>query len=351
MLLQGDGGFDYNCTTPRGIVANLVMFIGLRLEHLVCLRNASGYSTFNPSERPMCAINFATQTLAIERLECSPETEKLIQTSKTMKDFIQTNIENNNVMKEFNDSIQPAIDMINDSVGSCKYGGNYIKIGDTVNDIEIDFYLNEAKSILEWIPTDVRTCQSKDILQSSSAKEFLRTHAAIGRYKVELFKNPDCSCNFCSLHPKSNVKALGIIPYPVKLDNDSYSENIDLLPLGSNPKELDCPSANGESLTKKCVGNKNKLNVTTVRGYWACDICGKDRALYGSKRGVPKAFIEYLYENYLPFYNYTCGDHLYPDNKIECVDLPDERWKEEKARLEFRHNLTCKSVIEVQVSF
>ena len=48
----------------------------------------------------MCVMNFITQTLAIERLEYSLETERFIDISKTMKDSIQNNIKNDKVMYE-----------------------------------------------------------------------------------------------------------------------------------------------------------------------------------------------------------------------------------------------------------
>ena len=58
LLLQGNGEYDCNCTAPRGIIAIIILFIKLGLEHLVAIRNALGHSAFNPAERAMSAINF-----------------------------------------------------------------------------------------------------------------------------------------------------------------------------------------------------------------------------------------------------------------------------------------------------
>ena len=34
----------------------------------------------------------------------------------------------------------------------------------------------------------------------------------------------------------------GVIPFPTKLEDDSFSDTTEMLPLGSQLKEKDCPS-------------------------------------------------------------------------------------------------------------
>ena len=58
MLLQGNGRLDYNYTTPRGMVTIIIMFIKLRLEHIVAIRNIPRCSIFNPAERAMSTLDF-----------------------------------------------------------------------------------------------------------------------------------------------------------------------------------------------------------------------------------------------------------------------------------------------------
>ena len=90
------------------------------------------------------------------------------------------------------------------------------------------------------------------------------------------------------------------------------------------------------------------MNANTARHYWYCDACRKPRLLCGSKKGAPEDFLDHLFEHFLSYYNCIFGDYLWPENNIDYVELADERWKHNEAKLEFRYKITCKSLLEVQ---
>ena len=117
MLLQGDGGFDYNCTTPRSIVANFVIMLELNLEHIVSIRNAGGCSTYNPCERNIGGINFGLQVMACDREESTDEVENAIISSKSIKSFVNKNKNSNpRLINDYMKSVQPCIDKINKTI-------------------------------------------------------------------------------------------------------------------------------------------------------------------------------------------------------------------------------------------
>ena len=103
---------------------------------------------------------------------------------------------------------------------------------------------------------------------------------------------------------------------------------------------------NGSRLGK-CVKNSNNLNNSATLFTWACSSCGKLRILYGTRRLVSKQFIEWILY-YLEDCEHTCGENLWPNNDINTVDIPAE-WKDPKVRVEFRHSLTCSSLLEMQI--
>ena len=67
------------------------------------------------------------------------------------------------------------------------------------------------------------------------------------------------------------------------------------------------------------------------------------------KKDIPEAYLKYLLYHNLPQCKDACSDLLFPENNVEHVEFPDERWKYDKCRLEFRHNIMSKSIAEVQV--
>ena len=83
---------------------------------------------------------------------------------------------------------------------------------------------------------------------------------------------------------------------------------------------------------------------------YKCIACGKPRGLHANKKEISSEQKEWIFEQYLPNYDYQCGEYLCPDNDVERLILPNENWKEDRCRIEFRHNITCSSNIEVQVS-
>ena len=351
LLLQQDGGHEYNPTTPRNILATIMICIACQLEHIISIKNAGGCSIYNPIERPMSTINYCCMGLSCSREESSVEVEEGIRKAKSVQEFIMNNKDNKKVIKEYTQSVQPCIDNINDAVSQGVYAGKRIKIGKIAEKEDVTKHMDKLKSILTFLPDNLFTCNLQDIFGSDAGKEFLRMHIKMGRYITEIYRNGSkCSCSFCSMPAKSKETCKGYVPYPVKINKDEYSKFVEPVPLGFEMKETDCPSMVENNRKGRFHVQLNSLNKSTVLGFTPCILCGKVRILYGPRRHVPKAMIVWLIDVYLPAYQYQCGQPLYPDNDIDRVELPCEEWRDERCRVEIRHNLFCSTPIESQVS-
>ena len=351
MLLQGDGGFDYNCTTPRSIVANFVIMLELNLEHIVSIRNAGGCSTYNPCERNIGGINFGLQVMACDREESTDEVENAIISSKSIKSFVDKNKKSNpRLINDYMKSVQPCIDKINKTISQCEFAGRKIKIGQIASEEIMDEHISNDRNILPFIPKNVRTCPSHMIFSTKEAKSFFKEHVRVGRYKVETFRNPNHeNCAFCNTS-NNIMKCKGHLHYPKSLSDESFSSPSELLPIGHDFAETDCPSMNNPKRRGRYFANKNRLNTSTLRALITCFACGIERGLYGSRKFVTEEQIEYFTTEYIINYEWQCGEYLFPNNDPDTVVLPNESWKESKQLLEVRHNITCSSPLEVQVS-
>ena len=75
---------------------------------------------------------------------------------------------------------------------------------------------------------------------------------------------PISNCKFCGIKPRSSIRYIEVIPYPIKLKDNSYSDPNKVLPLGSNPKEMDYPGMSMSNKKSKKYKNKVKLNMSTI---------------------------------------------------------------------------------------
>ena len=172
MLLQGDGGFNYNYATPRSIVANFIIMIELKLEHIVSIRNAGSCLIYNPAERNIAGINFGLQVMACDREEASEEVEKAMQSSKSIKAFIDKNrIANPRLANDYMKCVNPCIKRINDTISNCEYAGRKIKIGKIASEETIQSHIENMRKILPFIPHNIQTCPSQQIFSTPEAKK------------------------------------------------------------------------------------------------------------------------------------------------------------------------------------
>lgn len=325
LLLQQDGGSDYNPTSPRGIAALLMIAIGLGLEHVIAIKNAGGCSIYNRIERLMSSINLCCVGLALAREQSSDEVKEGIKRSKSVKDFIDKNRNNSKVMNEHAQSTQPAINKINEAISQGEYAGKRIKIGRIAKKEYLDELMNELKSILLFLPDNLFTCPSQDIFGSDEGKEFFSKYVRLGRCMLEIFRRrDDCKCFFCTAPSKSNERCKGHAPYPVRSNKDEFSKFSAPAPLGSESIETDCPSLKEHKHNGIFFVQLNKLSKSAVLGFIACALCEKIRALHGSRKNVPEEFITWLIETYAPAFEFQCGQPLFPTNDIDKVELPCE---------------------------
>ena len=89
MIMQADGGSDFNCSYWRTIIALLMIMNEMKLTHLIVMKNAGGLSIYNPIERAMGAVTFGSQCLALCRSEGSRELEEKLKECKGPKGFIE----------------------------------------------------------------------------------------------------------------------------------------------------------------------------------------------------------------------------------------------------------------------
>ena len=124
--------------------------------------------------------------------------------------------------------------------------------------------------------------------------------------------------------------------------------NNPIIRIDEHVKESECPSSKGTRLTK-CTKNVVKLSTSTALFLYPCSTCSKKRVLCGLKKHAPKECIKSLLEECLEDCEHFCGDNLCPKNDRTAVELPHEYWRNKKSIIEFRHSLTCASLIGVQV--
>ena len=129
MVLQGDGGHDFNCTTPRNMAATLMIIVALKLEHVMCIKNSGGNSIFNPVERVMSVLNLSLQAMACDRKASTDRVEDKIVKAKSVKKFFDDNVNNSSITNEHIQSAQSAIDELNASLEKCAFGGQNIELG------------------------------------------------------------------------------------------------------------------------------------------------------------------------------------------------------------------------------
>ena len=350
LIIQGDGGSDYNCTSPRSIISFIVIMIELKLQHLIAAKNAGGYSIYNPVERPMGAITYGMQTLALARNESTPEVEMKIKQCQSIKAFIDKYGDDEAIKDEYLKSVKPCSDAIKNTIRNVEYANKKIKVGQFADQEVIDKFITNARAICQWIPEDVATCPSHKILSSKEAKDFMKKHLRKGSYMLELFRDPNCNCLFCNAEKKSEIVCAGHISYPTLAKDDSYTIANEYLPVGTFYVETNCPSKNGHNRTGRYHPNKIRLSNSTALAIIYCITCHKPRLLYGSKANVDKCLVKWLVNCYIKDYDFQCGNTLYINNSTRHVKFPEESWYNDKNLVEVRHKMYCTTPVEVQVS-
>ena len=247
-------------------------------------------------------------------------------------------------------SVEAPMDVIKETIRNVEYADKKINIGTLAKPNEIDDFISNARKVCPWIPEDIKTCPSHEILASEEAKDFCKKHMRKGTYKIEMFRDPNCDCSFCTMPKKSDVVCKGHIPYPVLGDDGHYLIPNECLPVGSPLVELGCPSKNGHNRVGRHYPNQNRINNSTLLGHIECVACGKPRCLWGSRKNVPPEFIEWIINVYAKDYEYQCGNTLYPNNSSKHVIFPDDDWYDDRCLIEVRHKLFCSTPLEVQVS-
>ena len=149
---------------------------------------------------------------------------------------------------------------------------------------------------------------------------------------------------------KSALWCKGHIPYPVKLEDEIYSNSKDVIPIWGAFKENDCPSMIETRGRNKCFANKVRVNISTFSGLVSCVACNKIRWLFGSRKKVSKEHLEWFSRTHPMDYQYQCWETMFPDNDRERVVFSNEEWKDDCGLIEVRHQLCCSIPIEVQVS-
>ena len=141
--------------------------------------------------------------------------------------------------------------------------------------------MNNLCKILTFFPKDLLNCQSKDIFGSEEGFQFLKDHIIFGNYKIEIYKQSLYEdCTFCNMPSKTNVKFRGHIPFPSKINDDHYSKFPELVPIGTDLVEKDCPSMNATNRKGRFFIQQNRLNNHMILMLVAYMVCGKVRGIY-----------------------------------------------------------------------
>ena len=103
MSLKVNDGHEFNCASPRNLVAILMIMVELKLEYLVLIKNISVSSVYNPVEYNVGGCNFGIQPLHCARLESTTEVDNKTKKVKSIKQFVERNMRDKALMKDLDD--------------------------------------------------------------------------------------------------------------------------------------------------------------------------------------------------------------------------------------------------------
>ena len=90
--------------------------------------------------------------LALAREKLSVEVEEGIRKCKSVQEFVEKNRNNEKVINEYKESIQPPIDAINQAISQGEYAGKKIKIGRIAEKEYLNQVMYNLQSILTFLP-------------------------------------------------------------------------------------------------------------------------------------------------------------------------------------------------------
>ena len=97
------------------------------------------------------------------------------------------------------------------------------------------------QNTLKFLPLDLMQCSSQDMFGSDMSKEFMDKHVRVRSHIVETFRDREsCSCNFCSMSSKRNVRVKGHMLCLAKINEDEHLKFSKPLPIRSTMIETDC---------------------------------------------------------------------------------------------------------------
>ena len=94
-------------------------------------------------------MNFGLQTLVHNQLESIHKVEERIRKAKSVKDFVEANRDNKEILKAYSVYIQPTIDKINNVIRNTECARKKIKINRIASKEVIKGYIEDLQKSIE----------------------------------------------------------------------------------------------------------------------------------------------------------------------------------------------------------
>lgn len=299
-----DGGADHRLTCKSVQLAYIALFIHEDLDLLVAGRTCPGHSFANPAERVMSTLNLGLQNAAFARARMPDEREASIKQANSMAAIRTVASRCHGIQEAWLECIQPVKDVIMSRFSRLVYGGDQVRVLDTVSSASMSQVVKDL-----WPDIDLQKLTAKDMANKEGFQQFLKTHCRARQYSFQIRKCGEipCQAGVCK-KPRSDLQNLYWLPDP-QPDPTNPGHFLPFAKLkGDDTQELHCPS-----LQRKADEQGSKIPAGMVvgqklRSTVRCGECSKPRGIYSNK--VLTTTEQQQLAVLLEQVEYTCGSPL-----------------------------------------
>ena len=335
LAIYSDGGGDHNVTHGSVQVSLLCLFLQTNVDMLIAIRTCPTQSWVNPAERIMSLLNLALQNVALARTPMTDDFEALIKNKSTMTDVRLMAKRNENLKPQYEKSIEPVVNLINDRFGRMSLKENKVSTKLPATDAQITSLFDIINLIDASV--DINKLRHADLLKNTDLHSFISSHCYSTTYTFQIKKCLEESCYLCSLFQPPRLepevfKSLSFIPNPMLDHTQEHYKSFQELS-GTETSEKDRPSLLLKPVISEAdQNNKSLLTSPKVRGTLTCSTCHKPRCFYSNSSLTyrEKIAVQMIRETEV----YVCGGSLFPSGH--------EMYKS----IVTRESLTCDNAIE-----
>ena len=340
-----DGGGDRNTQFYSVLLADVSVFLKADLDLLVHGRPCAKLSYMNWSERVMSVLNLALQHVSLKRITMAEAYEKVMESVKSMADLRVQAGKIPGLEDAFRTAVKPVIVTILERFLRQTWAGKRLQTVDDASDDEIEAIYLELLRIDNTLGPEDTTAPK--LASKKLFLEFKEHHVQWGKYCIQIFKVPGCTCAACEADvlkplrmPQSEFEKIKRIPFPVPqaaVDEEGemhYMPFDELYGTEIGAVEKHCPSLEAAKEMQEDAARKGSFGTQCARTTVMCNECFRYRIVF-SKRQLTEEQdlkVEEISEDGL----YTCGGPL--------MDVEDEDYH----NVFVREKITCSTPMEGQ---